>query len=197
MQFLRTQNSGIRLIKLPIARIFGLIIVLQIGVSCTPARAVKSASMETNIFTVTDQLRTINDAVTRHYLTSDNGPELLSLVKEGHLAFVPQPPLGLGSEYTSGWKTDPTGINTKMNVEYIQLLEVPDDFCKAWNNVKHPELGKVIMPDCQDAAGQYTCAVKKLSVDVRKHSPTDQCGQTCCVAGNVILYKNGYAEKKN
>jgi hypothetical protein len=119
------------------------------------------------------------------------------LVEDGLLADVPQPPQGTGASYVPSWRTDPTGMNKNKELEYITLVEMSDDFCKAWNKAKHPNFGEVIMPCCLEATAPYTCALSKLVVNVRSYSPPDQCGQTSCVAGNMILYRNGYANKED
>jgi hypothetical protein len=170
----------------------------QVGVSCTSIQTFIAPSMDSEISQVTEQFNTINDAVTRHFLKSDDNKRPAELVEEGTLAAIPKPPLGLGLKYRLTWIADLTGTNKNMEVAYIVLPEVPDNFCKAWNNAKHPELGRVIIPNCQESSAPYTCSVSKLlGAEIQEYSPPDQCGQTCCVAGNVILFKNGYVHKKD
>lgn len=181
-----------------IAQIIGLIVALQMGASCT---AIKPSQMDSNISIVTDQFRMLSDADTRHYVLTEEDKPFDEYVKEGVLAHVPKPPSGAGSEYHNPWKSAPMGTNNHMDVEYMELTEVPDEFCKEWNNAKHSELGRIIMPSCQEAVAPYSCAVKKLGKNMRNFSPPDQCGQTCCIAGNsvgnLILFKNGYVNKKD
>lgn len=177
-----------------VAKLMGVIVALQMVASCA---LIKSDHTKQNISTVNEQLRTISDADTRLIKSPSHGNRFAALLEEKLLVLEPIPPQGVGTRYRTAWKADMSGINRNMEVEYIELVGVSDDFCKAWNNANHPEFGMVIMPPCDQVEAPYTCKVNKPSVAIEGLSPPDQCGQTCCVAGNRILYRNGLINKND
>lgn len=144
-----------------------------------------------------EQLRAISDADARLVKSPEHGNRFAALLEGKFLAVEPIPPQGVGTRYRTTWKADMAGVNKNKEVEYIELVGVSDGFCKVWNNANHPELGMVIMPPCELVEAPYTCSVNKPGVAIEGLSPPDQCGQTCCVTGNRILYKNGLINKND
>lgn len=208
----QTHKQAFTLIEFLIALvIIGFIVAILVGVFSSP---LKQAKTDSSVSQVKDGLRQWHDAAgaaSAKYEGSAFFPaalggnvitELDLLVSEGFLTAKPAVPAGIqtaaaapfywcGFPGGKGYGSAGTSCLYSLNID-----DVTDDFCKAYNLNTHPELGSVIVPSCADISGAFTCAGGAYD---HNWVPAEQCGANCCfldsnTGKNTIIQQTSFVD---